>query len=113
MRIVISTCVLSLMMVTIVSAYSVDNTLDLPDTNPGDLVCEASNGHCTLRGAIEECNAGVGWERISFLAHDQVGRSRPYLNSSDIGAFETGPSEMIFDDGFENGMLYWSAVVGQ
>ena len=79
MRIVISTCVLSLMVVTIDAA------------DPAG--CSDVDG--------------------SFLSHDQIGRPRPYLKGSDIGAFETGPSGPIYDDGFENGNLYWSEVVAQ
>jgi hypothetical protein len=48
----------------------------------------------------------------SFLTHDQIGRPRPYLNGSDIGAFETGPSERIFADGFEStNTMYWSETL--
>ena len=35
----------------------VDHAGDLSDTNPGDGICRASNGRCTLRAAIEETNA--------------------------------------------------------
>ncbi|MFK7800884.1 MAG: CSLREA domain-containing protein, partial [Anaerolineae bacterium] len=36
--------------------FTVNSTADLSDINPGDEICEASNGLCTLRAAIEEGN---------------------------------------------------------
>ncbi|MEU9899978.1 choice-of-anchor Q domain-containing protein [Streptomyces phaeochromogenes] len=44
----------------------VDRTVDEPDTNPGDGVCQAINGGCTLRAAVEEANANPGHDRITF-----------------------------------------------
>lgn len=55
-----------------VSAFTVNNTLDLPDANPGDLICQASNGQCTLRAAIDEVNASGGWELIRFQTPGMV-----------------------------------------
>lgn len=36
--------------------YTVTSTVDLPDTNLGDRICQAANGECTLRAAVEEVN---------------------------------------------------------
>ncbi|WP_433379244.1 choice-of-anchor Q domain-containing protein [Actinoplanes sp. CA-142083] len=44
----------------------VDRTVDEPDTSPGDGVCQAVNGGCTLRAAVEEANANPGHDRIAF-----------------------------------------------
>ena len=36
----------------------VDSLLDLPDTNPGNGICESDGGGCTLRAAIETAQGG-------------------------------------------------------
>src|SRR5947209_4619832 len=40
--------------------WHVNSTDDNGDNTPGDNVCADLNGHCTLRAAIEETNAGGG-----------------------------------------------------
>ena len=42
------------------SRFVVDNTADLPDTTPGDGLCRAANGRCTLRAAVMEANSKPG-----------------------------------------------------
>jgi len=42
------------------SGLFVDHAADLDDDIPGDGVCEATNGHCTLRAAVREANALAG-----------------------------------------------------
>ena len=45
----------------------VDNpTADAPDTSPGDGLCQATSGGCTLRAAVQETNATPGKDGISF-----------------------------------------------
>ena len=41
-------------------------TADASDTSPGDGVCQATSGGCTLRAAIQETNATPGKDAISF-----------------------------------------------
>jgi uncharacterized repeat protein (TIGR01451 family) len=50
------------------STYTVDDTGDAPDFNPGDDVCLTApvNGVCTLRAAIMEANAHAGPDAIEF-----------------------------------------------
>lgn len=43
--------------------YSVTSGEDLPDTNPGDGICESGFG-CTLRAAVQEANAIAGPDTI-------------------------------------------------
>ena len=50
----------------------VDTTADLTDANPGDGVCAASNGACSLRAAIMETNARAGHDRISVPPGEYV-----------------------------------------
>jgi hypothetical protein len=46
--------------------YTVNNTGDLGDANPGDNQCQTSGGNCTLRAAIMEANAHAGADNITF-----------------------------------------------
>ena len=39
------------------ATFEVKNRQDQPDVTPGDGVCEAANGKCTMRAAFEEANA--------------------------------------------------------
>jgi CSLREA domain-containing protein len=39
------------------NVLTVDSTADTPDANPGDGLCAAATGACTLRAAIQEANA--------------------------------------------------------
>ncbi|MDJ0865887.1 MAG: choice-of-anchor Q domain-containing protein [Myxococcota bacterium] len=46
--------------------FVVDSTGDEPDLVPGDGLCAAASGACTLRAAIEEVNELDGDDRITF-----------------------------------------------
>lgn len=46
--------------------YTVNSTLDTPDPAPGNGICGASGGPCTLRAAIQEANAQAGADTINF-----------------------------------------------
>jgi len=49
--------------------FMVDSTLDIPDANPGDGICESTAGNvCTLRAAIQEANAHDGADTIQLQA---------------------------------------------
>jgi CSLREA domain-containing protein len=48
--------------------FTVNSTSDHSDTKPGDGVCLASNGKCTLRAAIQESNALSGRDVIKLPA---------------------------------------------
>ncbi len=42
------------------TVFTVNDTADLPDLNPGDGVCGSRKGTCTLRAAVQESNAFCG-----------------------------------------------------
>lgn len=46
--------------------FTVDNTGDSVDINPGDGVCADENGQCTLRAAINEANSNSNTDVIIF-----------------------------------------------
>ena len=50
--------------------FTVNNSLDAPDANPGNDICETAsgNGICTLRAAIQEANALAGANTITLSA---------------------------------------------
>jgi hypothetical protein len=47
-------------------------TEDLADINPGDAVCDAGGGVCTLRAAVQEANATLAKDRIVVPAGTYV-----------------------------------------
>ncbi|MGZ4729628.1 MAG: choice-of-anchor Q domain-containing protein, partial [Acidimicrobiales bacterium] len=47
-------------------SFVVDTTTDLPDATPGDGLCVAADGSCTLRSAIQESNAANGPDVIDL-----------------------------------------------
>ena len=53
-------------------AFGVDSTVDAVDANPGDGVCAAASGACTLRAAIQETNALPGADMIAVPAGHYV-----------------------------------------
>ncbi len=48
------------------NGITVDSTLDTPDANIGDTICDDGAGHCTLRAAIQEANANPDNSTILF-----------------------------------------------
>jgi CSLREA domain-containing protein len=51
-----------------VATFTVNSTLDLPDLNPGDGICNAGVAGCTLRAAVMEANASAGPDTITLPA---------------------------------------------
>jgi hypothetical protein len=52
----------------LVATFQVSSQIDAHDANPGDGVCAAANGQCTLRAAIEEANASSGKHKVNVPA---------------------------------------------
>src|SRR5512135_1681444 len=52
--------------------FTVNSALDLVDSNPGNGVCQAANGACTLRAAIQEANATASGDTINLPAGTYV-----------------------------------------
>jgi len=48
--------------------FNVSSTFDSPDSSPGDGLCHAAIGVCTLRAAIQETNALAGADEIVLAA---------------------------------------------
>ena len=48
------------------ATFTVNNTTDTVDANPGDGLCANHSGACTLRAAIQEANAISGADRINL-----------------------------------------------
>jgi hypothetical protein len=49
--------------------FNVNDTADLPDANPGDGTCLASNNKCTLRAAVMEANKHKATDIINLQAN--------------------------------------------
>src|SRR5690606_38888623 len=50
------------------ATFTVNNTADAPDANPGDGICATASGVCTLRAALQEANAAAGADTINVPA---------------------------------------------
>jgi CSLREA domain-containing protein len=89
--------------------FTVNSTSDHSDSKPGDGICKASNGKCTLRAAIQESNALSGRDVIKLpagtykltnsagnlvitdsLALDGVTASQAIIDGSSSLQFQTG-----------------------
>lgn len=46
------------------ATYTVDISDDLPDLTPQDGLCLTSNGHCSVRAAIQQANATPGYDTV-------------------------------------------------
>lgn len=46
------------------ATFTVNSTADAVDANPGNGICAASGGACTLRAAIMEANTPLAAERL-------------------------------------------------
>ena len=57
--------------------FTVDSTTDASDTSPGDGICLATTGGCSLRAAVEEANALPGADGISLASGTHVLTASP------------------------------------
>ncbi len=73
LRLILATLLLALSCSTGAATFTANSTLDLPDANPGNGICDPvilGPGNCTLRAAIMEINAlGPGPHRVQLLAN--------------------------------------------
>jgi Calx-beta domain/Concanavalin A-like lectin/glucanases superfamily/Viral BACON domain/FG-GAP-like repeat len=65
---------LTVMFTASVHTFTVNSVADLRDINPGNGICEAGNGLCTFKAAIDEANASAGADTIDF---DIASAARP------------------------------------
>lgn len=75
-----------------------DALRDLPDANPGDGVCAAAEGVCTLRAAVQEAEASAGVQVIVLGngVFSLEGSNLPAL-TDDVVILGNGPENTIID----------------
>ena len=61
-------CVAVLPGLAVAAVFTVNSTSDLPDASPGDGVCDAGSGVCTLRAAVQEANQTAASDTINVPA---------------------------------------------
>ncbi|MBI1762506.1 MAG: CSLREA domain-containing protein, partial [Acidobacteria bacterium] len=72
-------------------SFTVNNTGDTSDTSPGNGICSASGGGCTLRAAIEEINAlSACTNTINFSVSGTI-------NLTAVGNSTYGPSALVIN----------------
>ena len=63
------------------NGITVDSTLDTPDSNVGDGICNDGSGNCTLRAAIQEANSNPDASTINF----NITGTPDFTNNSEDG----------------------------
>ncbi|MEM9775362.1 MAG: glycosyl hydrolase family 28-related protein, partial [Chloroflexota bacterium] len=76
--------------------FNVDSTADLPDTDLNDNQCQASNGNCTLRAAIEQANAQAGNVTVNVPAGTYFLDSQIVIQD-DVEIYGAGRNVTIID----------------
>lgn len=67
-RLLIGALLLLIPRAAIGATFVVNSTVDAVDGTPGDGVCAAASGACTLRAAVQEANALPGAHAITLPA---------------------------------------------
>jgi len=93
------------------TTFTVNSVVDVPDSNPGNGVCETAsgNGVCTLRAAVQEANANDGADVISLQPNttymlSRVGSDETALNgdldiSDSVTINGAGPATVVDGNG--------------
>lgn len=112
MTTIVRTAWLSILIVAIpawieAANYQVTSTADLPDVDPGNGVCDAGGGICTLRAAVQEANQTVTDDTIHVPAGRYVlTRTGPDEDLADLGDLDllesvdilgAGPADTTID----------------
>ena len=92
------------------ATFTVDSTADAPDANPGDGVCDDGAGNCTLRAAIEEANALVGADTITFPAGTYTLTGGEFDITDDLTITGAGPATTFVDGGLLARVILISSV---
>ncbi len=71
-----------LKIVLIGATFVVNSSVDEPDINPGDGICETSSGYCSLRAATDEANLLVGYDTVTFAVNSVLVDSSIYVSDS-------------------------------
>ena len=81
------------------ATFTVNSTLDLPDLNPGDGLCNTNVATCTVRAAVMEANASAGADTINIPAGTYTLTRTPFDDEFNFG----GANESIGDLDILNG----------
>jgi len=98
-------CVLAGSIPTWAATFTVDSIVDAPDDNPGDGVCAAAGGECTLRAATQEANALVGPDTIILPAQVYVLTEGELDVSDSLYISGEGAGASIIDAAFRSRVL--------
>lgn len=104
-----------------IPGFSVDSTADLGDAVPGDGICDAGGGVCTLRAAVQEANAlagadyvvlGAGTYALTLSGTDDVAAVGDLDVTDDLTVVGLGPSETVLDvNGLDGGFAVLAAAL--
>ena len=91
------------------ASFTVDDSTDAVDVAPGDGVCAAAGGGCTLRAAVQEANASPGADAITLPAgtfnltipggNENASATGDLDITTDLNITGAGPSLSVIDGG--------------
>ncbi len=79
------------------ATFSVNETSDVADINPGDKICDDGNGRCTLRAAVDEANACRGANTINLPAGTYLLRLGQLTITDELAINGAGAAATIID----------------
>jgi CSLREA domain-containing protein len=85
-------------------AFAVNSTADLPDVNPGDGICLTSEGHCTLRAALDEVTKSGAAASIRLPAGTFTLTAGPLVVATDVTMTGSG-RQTVLNAGTGEGVL--------
>lgn len=88
------------------AVFTVNGSADTNDANTGDSNCADTAGNCTLRAAIEQANASVGSDTITFSL------AAPSTINLTLGELSITEDVTIFGAGARNLIVQRSATAG-
>jgi CSLREA domain-containing protein len=92
------------------AVFTVNGPADAADAVPGDGICRSAGGRCTLRAAIQETNALLGYDRIVLPRgtyrlprrgpFEELGATGDLNFRDDVDIYGAGAARTIIDGGF-------------
>jgi hypothetical protein len=84
LRVLMAVCIAAAAGTVRAATFDVDDTAFLPDAVPGDGVCAASSGACTLWAAVDEANALAGRDTVNVPAGNYLTNPDTYGHAVSI-----------------------------
>jgi Domain of unknown function (DUF4214) len=87
-----------MVILAVAATFNVTSNADLVDTTPGNGVCLASNGQCTLRAALMECSYFGGSNTVNLLAGTTYTLTKGSVNGGPDDEFDAAGDDQTGGD---------------